>query len=80
MSDQLELSFDQNISDEEMAKLPAIKILSMTDEPYCKMDLDIDDKAYDLFVEEGKRLATDDDYFNLGFHKVLEKSVEKKES
>lgn len=59
--------------------LPVIKILSTTDEASVKLELDMDDEAYERIAEIGRDSATDDDFFRLGFTKVMEEYLEENE-
>ena len=59
--------------------LPIVKILNTTDEASVKLELDMDDAAYERIVEIGRDGATDDDFFSLGFTKLMEEYLEENE-
>jgi len=59
--------------------LPIIKILNTTDEASVKLELDMDDAAYERIVEIGRDGATDDDFFSLGFIKLMEEYLDENE-
>ena len=59
--------------------LPIIKILNTTDEASVKLELELDDEAYERIVEIGRDGATDDDFFSLGFIKLMEEYLDENE-
>ena len=56
-------------------KLPYIEITGTRDEVYTVMTMNMDDATFQLFVEEGKRVADDHKYFEIGFLHALEETV-----
>ena len=59
----------------EPAGLPLIKIVDTIDEESVKLQLDIEDEAYERLVEIGKEEASDDDFFKIGFNSVIERYI-----
>ena len=58
--------------DMEIDKVPVIKIVDTIEEESVKLQLDMDDEAYTTLVRIGKEEASDDDFFKIGFIKVME--------
>lgn len=56
----------------EPAGLPLITIVDTIEETSVKLQLDMDDEAYTTMVRIGKEEASDDDFFKIGFIKVME--------
>ena len=56
----------------EIDKVPVIKIVDTIEEESVKLQLDMDDEAYTTLVRIGKEEASDDDFFKIGFIKVME--------
>ena len=61
------------------SEIPEIKIGTITDVEYVKMQLECDDAAYDKIIECGKENITDSDYFQIGFKKIIESYIESNE-
>jgi hypothetical protein len=56
-------------------KLPLIKIKKIKDVAYSQMDLEMEDEAFDVLAEYGRKIATDKDFFQIGFLAALKASL-----
>lgn len=61
-------------------RLPILHIVKTRDIPYVEMDIEAEDKAFDVIVQMGKDYATDNDYFNIGLTYGLKQTLEKNEN
>lgn len=57
-------------------RLPILSIVKTRDVPYVEMDIEAEDKAFEVIVEMGKDYATDNDYFNIGLTYGLKQTLE----
>ena len=52
-----------------------IKIIDVIDCPSVELKLDVGDEMYKLVADYGLRHIEEDDYFKIGFHKMLTKAL-----
>lgn len=62
-----------------MKDLPVIKIIRDYPSDDVKLDLEVDDDAHALLVKIGKEEASDADFFEIGFTKLLEEHIKNKD-
>ena len=56
--------------------LPVIRIVSIEDEVFTKLDLEMEDSTQDMLVKWGKKVATDEDYIEIAVRAGLEEYLE----
>lgn len=61
-------------------RLPFLTIVKTRDVPYVEMDIEAEDRAFDVIVQMGKDYATNNDYFNIGLTYGLKQTLENKEN
>jgi hypothetical protein len=57
-------------------KLPIIIVKSVEDEPSVKLSLDMEDDVFDAFVQHGKEIANDEDFFRIAFRDMIEDTIQ----
>lgn len=67
----------KKIDKQGQPELPIIEITGMRDEVYTVLTMNLDDNTFRLFVEEGRRIADDQKYFEIGFLHALEETLKK---
>ena len=56
--------------------LPVIKIVSIEDEVFTKLNLEMEDSTHDMLVKWGKEVATDEDYIEIAIRAGLEEYLD----
>ena len=54
---------------------PAIKIISIKDKKECEVDFESDEKTFKLIEDYGRKVATREDFIQIGFRQILKDTV-----